>query len=145
MAVAFAAGSEPEGVRRAVSVFDRLGAGAAANFARRRLRELGVTSVPRGPRPSTAANPAGLSRREQEVLELVAAGLTNAEIAARLLLSEKTVERHLAGIFVKLGVGSRREAVESALRLGAIHGDQIGVGADQVEGRPRKSGPLGDP
>jgi len=126
MAIAFAAGSEPGGVRRAVSVLDRLGAGAAAAYARRRLRQLGVTSVPRGPRPSTAANPAGLSRREQEVLELVATGLTNAEMAARLFLSEKTVERHLAGIFAKLDVSSRREAVESGLRLGAIEGDQIG-------------------
>jgi DNA-binding CsgD family transcriptional regulator len=81
--------------------------------------------VPRGPRPSTSANPAGLTRREQEVLELVAAGHTNAQIAARLFLSEKTVERHLGGIFGKLDVASRGEAVRAAARVGAVPQAQV--------------------
>ena len=54
------------------------------------------------------------------MLELVATGLTNAEIASRLFLSEKTVERHMAGIFGKLNVGSRAEAVRAAARAGAL-------------------------
>jgi DNA-binding CsgD family transcriptional regulator len=130
MAITLAAGDDPDGVRRAVAELDRLGAAPAAAYARRRLRELGVASVPRGPRPSTAANPAGLTRREREVLELAAGGLTNAEIAARLFLSEKTVERHLAGVFSKLNAGSRAEAVLAATRVGALP-------ARQIEGPPR--------
>jgi len=120
MAVTLASSGEVAAVRRAIAVLDRLGAAPAAAYARRRLRELGVTSVPRGPYASTAANPAGLTAREQEVLELVATGLTNAEIASRLFLSEKTVERHMAGIFGKLNVGSRAEAVRAAARAGAL-------------------------
>lgn len=120
MAVTLASSGEPDAVRRAIAVLDQLGAAPAAAYARRRLRELGVASVPRGPYASTAANPAGLTGREQEVIELVATGLTNAEIAARLFLSERTVERHLAGIFAKLDVGSRAEAVRAATRAGAI-------------------------
>jgi DNA-binding CsgD family transcriptional regulator len=125
MAVTAASGDEPDAVRRAIAVLDRLGAAPAAAYARRRLRELGVTSVPRGPRPSTRQNPAGLTGREQQVLALVAEGLGNAAIAARLFLSEKTVERHLAGIFAKLDVSSRAEAVRAAARLGALGGPQI--------------------
>jgi DNA-binding CsgD family transcriptional regulator len=125
MAVTLAGGDEPAAVRRAITVLDRLGAIPAAAYARRRLRELGVASVPRGPRPSTSANPAGLSGREQEVLALVATGLSNAQIAARLFLSEKTVERHLGGIFAKLDVASRGEAVQAAARVGALPNVQI--------------------
>jgi DNA-binding CsgD family transcriptional regulator len=114
MAICLAAADDPDRVRRAVAALDRLGARPAAAHARRRLRQLGVTSVPRGPRPSTKADPAGLTTREREVLELVAEGLGNAEIARRLFLSEKTVERHLAGVFAKLGVSSRADAVRAA-------------------------------
>jgi DNA-binding CsgD family transcriptional regulator len=124
MAITLASSDEPDAVRRAIAVLDQLGAAPAAAYARRRLRELGVASVPRGPYASTAANPAGLTRREQEVLELVATGLTNAEIAGRLFLSQKTVERHMAGIFAKLDVDSRTEAVRAATRAGAIRGPE---------------------
>jgi DNA-binding NarL/FixJ family response regulator len=48
-----------------------------------------------------------LSRREMEVAELVADGATNAQVAARLFISERTVESHLASIFNKLGVDTR--------------------------------------
>ena len=113
-------GRAADTVRRAIAVLDQLGAAPAAAYARRRLRELGVASVPRGTYASTAANPAGLTGREQEVIELVATGLTNAEIAARLFLSERTAERHLAGIVAKLDVGSRADAVRAATRAGAI-------------------------
>jgi DNA-binding CsgD family transcriptional regulator len=65
---------------------------------RRRLRVLGVTGVPRGPRASTLGTPAGLTRREHDVLLLVVAGMSSSEIAGRLFLSPKTVERHLSGI-----------------------------------------------
>src|SRR5262249_46009503 len=124
-AVTLASSGKPDAIRHAIAVLDQLGAAPAAAYARRRLRELGVASVPRGPYASTAANPAGLTGREQEVIELVATGLTNAEIAARLFLSKKTVERHLAGVFAKLDVGSRAEAVRAATRAGGIRDPKV--------------------
>ena len=61
-----------------------------------------------------ARAPGGLSPREIEVLRLVAAGKSNPEIAAALVLSEKTVARHLSNIFAKLDVGSRTAAAAFA-------------------------------
>ncbi len=61
--------------------------------------------------------PAGLTRREAEVLSLLGDGLSNADIAQRLVLSEHTVHRHVANIFTKLGVTSRAAAVAQAARL----------------------------
>jgi DNA-binding NarL/FixJ family response regulator len=71
-----------------------------------------------GPRSATAANPAGLTTREVQVLGLVAAGLSNAQIAARLVVSDRTVDNHVAAILRKLGVRTRREAGAQAGRLG---------------------------
>ena len=107
-------------VREALVELDRLGARPAAAAAARRLRELGARGVPRGPRPSTRANPASLTTREVEVLALVAAGNTNAEVAARLFLSGKTVEHHVSAVLAKLGARSRREAVRTALERGLL-------------------------
>jgi DNA-binding NarL/FixJ family response regulator len=98
------------------------GARPAAAAVARQLRALGEQGVRRGPRPATAANPAGLTRREAEVLELVAAGLSNTEIAARLVLSDRTVDRHVSAILSKLGVRTRAEASEQAVRLGLAGG-----------------------
>jgi DNA-binding CsgD family transcriptional regulator len=61
-----------------------------------------------------------LSRREREVVGLLAAGLTNAEIAARLVLSEHTVHRHVANILVKLGARSRAAAAVTAAQRGLL-------------------------
>lgn len=66
-----------------------------------------------GARPTRAVNnavPGGLTKREVEVLGLIAAGASNREVAKRLFISDKTVGRHLANIFVKLGVSSRTAA-----------------------------------
>ena len=63
-----------------------------------------------------APSPGGLSQRELEVLRLVAAGKSNPDIAAALVLSEKTVARHLSNIFAKLDVGSRTAAAAFAFR-----------------------------
>ena len=71
-----------------------------------RLRELGLR-VPQGPRESTRANPAGLTARQLEVLALVAEGLTNAEIADRLVVSPRTAEHHVAAV---LSEAPRRDA-----------------------------------
>ncbi len=86
----------------------------------RRLRELGVKGIPRGPRPSTRANPAGLTRREIEILHLLALGLRNLEIAEKLFLSEKTVDHHISSVLSKLGAKSRLDAVRKASQLGLL-------------------------
>ncbi|MCZ2860151.1 LuxR family transcriptional regulator [Blastococcus sp. VKM Ac-2987] len=64
---------------------------------------------------ATAPTPAGLTRREAEVLRLLAAGLHNADIAATLTISRRTVERHLSNLYPKLGVGSRSAATRYAV------------------------------
>lgn len=59
-----------------------------------------------------AAEPQKLSAREAEVMSLIADGQTNGEIAAHLFLAEKTVKNHVRRIYSKLGVGSRRAAID---------------------------------
>ena len=105
-------------VLEALAEFTALGAGPAAALAGRRLRELGVHQVPRGPQPTTRANPAGLTARQVEILELLGHGMTNAEIAARLVLSVRTVDHHVSAILQKLDIPNRREATAAARRLG---------------------------
>jgi DNA-binding CsgD family transcriptional regulator/tetratricopeptide (TPR) repeat protein len=85
----------------------------------RRLRDLGL-SVPRGPRESSRANPAGLTARQLEVLALLADGLTNAEIADRLVVSPRTAEHHVAAVLTKLGAATRSEAARHAAGLGLV-------------------------
>lgn len=62
----------------------------------------------------------GLTEREREVLKLIADGLSNQEVADRLVISVKTVERHRANILAKLGLHSRTELVKYAIRKGLI-------------------------
>ncbi|HZO37217.1 MAG TPA: response regulator transcription factor [Solirubrobacteraceae bacterium] len=68
--------------------------------------------------PTAEEPPGGLSPREREVLELIATGATNAEIAAQLFLSPHTVKEHTSALYRKLGVRNRAEAVQRAQRLG---------------------------
>jgi DNA-binding CsgD family transcriptional regulator len=105
-------------LRSALAEFQRLGAHRTAAIVARRLREHGVRDVPRGPRPQTEHHPARLTRREAEVLAYMQQGASNAEIAARLYLSEKTVHHHVSAILRKLGVGSRGQAVFAAAERG---------------------------
>lgn len=110
---------DEQAIRQSVGILDDLGAAPAAAFARQRLRELGVRGVPRGPQASTRENPAGLTDRQLEVLMLVAEGLTNADIADRLVVSVRTVDHHVSAILQKLDVASRQDAAERARQLGA--------------------------
>ena len=103
---------------QALSLLDDLGARPAAALVRAQLRRDGATRIPRGPRHRTRENPAGLTERQVDVLGLVAQGLTNAEIAGRLVLSTRTVDHHVAAILMKLDVSNRRDAGQRAAELG---------------------------
>ena len=76
--------------------------------------------IPRGPRQQTRANPAGHTAREFEVLALLAQGLTNAQLADRLFLSEKTVDHHVSSVLRKLGEPNRAAAAAVARRRGLV-------------------------
>ena len=101
-----------------MSELTRLGAMAVANKVALRLRELG-SPVPRGPRPTTRANPRGLTEREWEIAGLLALGLSNAEIADRLVVSPKTVGHHVSAVLGKLGVRRRAEVAAAMREVGA--------------------------
>ena len=97
-----------------------LGAPAAALMARRRLKAIGASAIPVGPRKSTSSHPFGLTRREQEILELLCRDLANGEIADQLVVSERTVENHVSAILSKLDVKSRRRAAQRARELDLV-------------------------
>lgn len=120
-ASAAAGGCRPWSARIDLARAELAGPGAGAAHARRAAEvagELGMADVARAARRLAGgpALPAGLTEREAEVLRLVAGGATNADAAAALYLSVKTVERHLVNAYRKLGVRNRAEAVAFALR-----------------------------
>jgi DNA-binding NarL/FixJ family response regulator len=94
----------------ALGAFERLGAAREADAAAALLRELGA-----GGRPWPRGH-GKLTKRESEVLPLVAAGLSNADIAERLYISRRTAEHHVASIISKLGLRNRAEAAAYAVR-----------------------------
>jgi DNA-binding CsgD family transcriptional regulator len=101
-------------VESALATFRGLGARAAAARARQRLNVL-RGRTPSGSRADTRSDPDGLTRREREVLELLAGRRSNAEIAAALHISPKTVGCHVSSILAKLGVDNRLQAGDHAL------------------------------
>jgi len=107
-ALSLAGSSDVADVQRAHEELNRLGATAVAHKVALRLRELG-SPVPRGPRPTTRSNPHGLTEREWEIAGLLALGLSNAEIADRLVVSPKTVGHHVSAVLAKLAVRRRAE------------------------------------
>ncbi|HEY5804147.1 MAG TPA: AAA family ATPase [Lysobacter sp.] len=107
-------------MRDALALLEGLGANAAVKRCREHLRDAGVRGLARGPRATTSANPAGLTAREMQILGLLADGLSNADIARRLVRSEKTVDHHISAILRKLEVRSRSEAAAVARRTGFI-------------------------
>ncbi|MFF2389077.1 ATP-binding protein [Agromyces sp. NPDC058104] len=113
-ASALAESPDPADLVEALAILDRIGAAPLARRVRAELRDRGVRSVPRGPSSVTRRNPEGLTDRQLDVLRLLAEGLTNAEIAERLVVSVRTVDSHVAAVLAKLGVASRQDAVRIA-------------------------------
>jgi DNA-binding NarL/FixJ family response regulator len=101
-----------EEARRALRVFERLGARADADDAAALLRDHGAVGRS-GPRLGE-----DLTQREQEVLALLGEGLSNAQIAERLVISPKTAEHHVGRILRKLDLNRRSEAAAYAARSG---------------------------
>jgi DNA-binding CsgD family transcriptional regulator len=119
-ALALADSGQPELVRAGLDILDDLGADVTAAWFRQDLRRRGMDSVPQRRRRSTAANAAGLTARQVDVLKLLGDGLTNAELAQQLFISPKTADHHVSAILTKLGVSSRREAVRAARDLDLV-------------------------
>jgi DNA-binding CsgD family transcriptional regulator len=109
------ADGDAEAQAAALAIFDRLGARPAAEALRAKMQAAGAV-IPRGPRAATRENPFGLTARQSQILALLADGLTNAQIAARLHLSPKTVDHHVTAILTKLNVHAREEAAALAKR-----------------------------
>jgi ATP/maltotriose-dependent transcriptional regulator MalT len=95
-------------------------AAAELDEAARTFARLGAASPGRVARPRPRSMPGGLTARELDVLGQVASGLTNKEAAAALVISDRTVARHLANIYVKLGVSTRTAAAAWAIEHGIV-------------------------
>jgi DNA-binding CsgD family transcriptional regulator len=118
-ALALFQGKEGEKME-ALSILSQLGANAVVERNKMEMRAAGIKTIPRGPRPSTKANPAQLTNREIDVLQLLQKGIQNKEIAGMLFISPKTTEHHISSILFKLDVNSRVKAVDEAIRLGIL-------------------------
>jgi len=101
-------------------LFQLLGANAVAEKIKMEMRAVGIKRIPRGLRESTKTNPAQLTNRELDVLQLLQKGHQNKEIAGELFISIKTADHHISNILFKLDVNSRSKAINEAVRLGIL-------------------------
>jgi DNA-binding NarL/FixJ family response regulator len=94
----------------------------AVNRAARGERTIQVPAplLPTIPPAGTEGTDSGISRREVEVLQLIAKGASTTEVAGELFISSKTVKNHLASVYQKLGSRDRTQAILRAVRLGII-------------------------
>jgi len=106
--------------RKALSIMQQLGANAVSEKLKMEMRSFGIKKIPRGLRESTKINPAQLTNRELDVLQLLKNSIQNKEIAETLFISPKTVDHHVSSILFKLEVNSRSKAVSEAVRLGIL-------------------------
>jgi DNA-binding CsgD family transcriptional regulator len=111
-----------DGLDSGLETLERLGGISTRAAVTRDLRQAGRRNIPRGLRPATRSNPAGLTARELEVAELLAVGLRNADIAERLVVAPKTVDHHVSAVLSKLAVSNRAAVAE------ALHRHKIGSG-----------------
>ena len=118
-ALALSEGTE-EDKKNALLIFQQLGADAVYERIKMEMRAEGIKKIPRGLRASTKSNPAQLTNREMDVLNLLQKGIQNKEIAAVLFISPKTADHHISNILFKLDVNSRSKAVVEAFRLGIL-------------------------
>ena len=117
--VLFEGGEEDK--RAAIAMMQKLGAVVVGEKLKQDMRAAGIKKIPRGVRKSTGENIALLTEREVEVLRLLQEGLQNKEIASRLFISAKTVDRHTTSLLFKLDAKTRLQAVGNAIKLNIIH------------------------
>jgi DNA-binding CsgD family transcriptional regulator/tetratricopeptide (TPR) repeat protein len=110
-ALALARSDDADALSTAAVIFDGIKAHAGAARCRADLRTLG-RPAPRAPGRASRDHPNGLTRRESEVAELVAQGLSDSAIAEQLVISRRTAEHHVSSILAKVGVGSRRDLLD---------------------------------
>jgi DNA-binding CsgD family transcriptional regulator len=120
-AVALADSDDEAALRYAFAELSRLGAQPMMAMVTGKLRALGANAPPRGPRPTTQANPFQLTSREMEVLELIVQGRRTQDIGESLFLSPRTVGHHITAILAKLQVSSRHDAARKAVQLGIVN------------------------
>jgi DNA-binding CsgD family transcriptional regulator len=114
-AEALCASGDARAAQRALQLYDELEARVAADRLRRQLA---------GERPSTVGHH-DLTRRQLEVLRHLTTGVSNADIAAALGISVRTVDHHVAAVLMKLSVNSRRDAKAAADRMGIVIGNSL--------------------
>jgi DNA-binding CsgD family transcriptional regulator/tetratricopeptide (TPR) repeat protein len=119
LALALCEGSE-EDKKKSLLILQQLGATAVSEKIKMEMRAVGIKKIPKGLRESTRTNPAQLTNRELDVLQLLQKGHQNKEIAGTLYISPKTVDHHISSVFFKLDVNSRSKAVIEAIRLGIL-------------------------
>jgi DNA-binding CsgD family transcriptional regulator/tetratricopeptide (TPR) repeat protein len=119
---ALARSASLDDARAAMDIVAGLDAPAVWEAMQRDRHSAGL-QVPRRRQPSTRTNPWQLTAREAEVLQLLTAGLSNADLAQRLYLSEKTVGHHVSAILRKLGRPTRAAAVAEARKYGFVEAE----------------------
>ena len=112
-------GSDTE-KKQSLAILEELQATAVIKKLKDDLRDSGQSKIPRGMRSSTRNNPALLTSRELDILQLLRTGAANKEIAAQLFISPKTVDHHISSILFKLDVPSRVKAVGEAEKRGIL-------------------------
>jgi DNA-binding CsgD family transcriptional regulator/tetratricopeptide (TPR) repeat protein len=143
-ALALLGSADEAALRKALWTFIDLGASATVRLTRQKMRRLAIRSIPAGPRTATRKHPLGLTRREREVLELICARHTNAEIAQKLFISVKTVDHHVSAVLAKLDAPTRRAAATRAAKLGLLKAASLAAEPpDHARLRPGQGGPAG--
>ncbi len=141
-AMARTEGGNPEHLLAAIEELDALGAKPLAGIARQRLQDLGIRPTPQESARTSDQNPAGLTARQFEVIQLLVEGLTNAEVASRLAISVRTADNHVAEILDKLAVDNRTRPPitlmsysSGARSRGSLDRTAKGDGSDHRAGR----------
>jgi DNA-binding CsgD family transcriptional regulator len=116
-AMALAGAPDEKALRQAVKAFNSLSAFPAIRILQEKLRRIGARSVPGVPRSAARAHPFRLTQRESEVLALICAKRTNAQIATNLNISIKTAENHVTAVLRKMGAPNRAFAAHQAIQL----------------------------
>lgn len=115
------ADGDADALLEALAIFEQLEARPMVEVVRQRLRDVGASIIPRGPRATTKENPFQLTNRQMQIVALLMEELSNAEIAARLHISPKTVDHHVSAVLGKLNVSSREEAAVLARKSPELH------------------------